>query len=50
MSFKRTGTTWNLEQEILNKSGSFTNLNDGDYFGYSVSLDGDRLAVGAYVG
>ena len=46
--FKRTGTTWALEQEISDKSSGFDNLLASDYFGYSVSLDGDRLAVGAY--
>ena len=45
--FKRTGTTWALEQEISDQSSGFTNLLYGDYFGYSVSLDEDRLAVGA---
>ena len=46
--FKRTGTSWKLEQEISDQASGFTVLNEGDFFGYSVSLDGDRLAVGAY--
>ena len=47
MFLKRTGTTWALEQEISDQSSGFTSLLSGDKFGYSVSLDGDRLAVGA---
>ena len=45
--FKRTGTTWALEQEISDQSSGFTALRADDWFGNSVSLDGDRLAVGA---
>ena len=45
--FKRTGTTWALEQEISDKSSGFTSLLLGDHFGYSVALDGDRLAIGS---
>ena len=45
--FKRTGTTWTLEQEISDKSYGFTSLSYDDLFGSSVSLDGDRLVVGA---
>ena len=45
--FKRTGTTWALEQEISDQSSGFTALRAGDWFGHSVSLGGDRLAVGA---
>ena len=46
--FKRTGATWKLEQEISDQASGFTVLQPLDFFGYSVSLDGDRLAVGAY--
>ena len=46
--FKRTGTTWTLERKIEDGSGGFTALDSLDYFGESVSLDGDRLAVGAH--
>ena len=46
--FKRTGATWQLEQEISDQASEFTVLQSLDFFGYSVSLDGDRLAVGAY--
>ena len=46
--FKRTGTTWTLERKIENGSDRFNNLDASDKFGYSVSLDGDRLAVGAW--
>ena len=45
--FKRTGTTWALERKIEDGSAGFTALGSGDEFGHSVSLDGDRLAVGA---
>ena len=46
--FKRTGTTWSLERKIEDGSDGFNYLDAGDFFGYSVSLDGDRLAAGAY--
>ena len=47
--FKRTGTTWALEQEVSDQNSGFTNfVARYDHFGGSVSLDGDRLAVGAY--
>ena len=46
--FKRTGTTWALERKIEDGSDGFTALDVNDYFGVSVSLDGDRLAVGAH--
>ena len=46
--FKRTGTVWTLQQEIIDQSSGFNNLRSGDYFGRSVSLTSDRLAVGAY--
>ena len=45
--FKRTGTTWHLEQEISDQASGFTALERSDYFGDSISLHGDRLAVGA---
>ena len=46
--FKRTGTTWALERKIEDGSDGFNNLDAGDYFGRRVSLNGDRLAVGAH--
>ena len=45
--FKRTGTTWALERKIENGSDGFSALDSRDNFGSRVSLDGDRLAVGA---
>ena len=45
--FKRTGTTWVLEQEISDQSTGFTALESDDRFGTSVALDSNRLAVGA---
>lgn len=39
--FTRSGTTWSLQQTL---SGNATN---GDDFGYSLSIEGDTLAVGA---
>ncbi|KAL1508513.1 hypothetical protein AB1Y20_004614 [Prymnesium parvum] len=41
--FKRSGTTWALEAYV-----KATNAGSDDHFGYSVALDGDTLAVGAY--
>ena len=46
--FKRTGTTWTLERKIEDGSDGFNDLDVGDDFSRKVSLDGDRLAVGAY--
>ena len=53
--FKRTGSTWALEQEIskqatneTNKILGLTRLEANDYFGSRVALDGERLVVGAY--
>ena len=45
--FKRTGTTWRLEQEISDQKTGFTSLEWTAKFGTSVSLDGDRLVVGS---
>ena len=42
--FTRTGTTWS-QQAYLKASNTVTR----DYFGFSVSLSGDTLAVGAYI-
>lgn len=41
--YKRTGVTW--EQEAYIKA---SNNDADDYFGYTISLNGDSLAVGAY--
>jgi hypothetical protein len=41
--FRRSGTTW--RQEVYLKA---SNTGAGDYFGTSVALSGDTLAVGAY--
>jgi hypothetical protein len=41
--YKRTGTTW-AQEAYIKASNSEAN----DYFGYSVVLDNDNLAVGAY--
>ena len=41
--YVRSGSTWLLQQEINNPSPVA-----GDWFGYSVSLYGDTLLVGAY--
>ena len=52
--FTRSGSTWSLEDEISstdhadNPGLSSTTLKNGDRFGWSLSLDQDRLAVGAY--
>ena len=40
--FVRSGTSWSLETKLLAGDGS-----EGDLFGTSVSLDGDRALVGA---
>ena len=45
--FKRTGDTWALEQEISDQATGFNVVTANDWFGISLSLDGDRLAVGA---
>jgi len=41
--FKRDGTTWTQEAKLLASDGA-----DGDYFGKSVSIDGDYALIGAY--
>ena len=50
--FTRSGSTWSLHKEISSTStvSGFTSstLKSGDYFGRSVAIDGDTLAVGAY--
>ena len=46
--FKRTGTSWSKETAIYDGAGSFSDLENNDWFGYSVSLDGDRLIAGAH--
>ena len=45
--FKRNGAVWELEQEISDKAGSLPRLEIHDEFGFNVSLDGNRLVVGA---
>jgi hypothetical protein len=40
--FKRTGTTWTLETKLLASDGAA-----GNTFGFSVSVKGDRVLVGA---
>jgi hypothetical protein len=40
--YLRSGATWNLEQRLISSDGSHD-----DYFGGSLSIDGDRLIVGA---
>ena len=46
--YKRHGASWTLEQEISDQETGFTNLQTNDYFGHSVALSGNTLAVGAY--
>jgi len=41
--FKRSGTTWTEEQKLTASDGTVD-----DYFGVSVSIDGDYALVGAY--
>ena len=46
--YKRSGSTWIMKQKIFDKIKNFTNLKSFAQFGASVSLDGDRLAVGGW--
>ncbi|MGI9256961.1 MAG: fibronectin type III domain-containing protein, partial [Salinispira sp.] len=41
--FTRSGSTWTQQQELTADDGA-----NGDYFGYSVAVDGDTAIVGAY--
>jgi len=41
--FTRTGTTWTFQQKLLASDGAAE-----DFFGCSVSLDGDTALIGAY--
>lgn len=43
--FTRTGTTWSQQQKLTASDSAA-----GDYFGYSVSVSGDSLAIGAFQG
>ena len=45
--FKRNGEKWFRQTKITASKGSFFRHMD-DYFGCSVSLDGDRALIGAY--
>ena len=46
--FRRSGRGWTLEDTLVDNNTDFKILLSYDYFGWSVSLSGDRLAVGAY--
>jgi hypothetical protein len=47
--FVRGGTTWTQQAYLkASNTGARTPLGDNDNFGWSVSLSGDTLAVGAY--
>ena len=52
--FTRSGSTWSLEDELSSTDHSdntdltASTLEGGDYFGHSLSLDNNTLAVGAY--
>ena len=56
MSLPALTALWSLEDEISSTDHSDntgfddSSLSSSDYFGYSVALDGDTLAVGAYGG
>jgi hypothetical protein len=41
--FKRDGETWSQQQKLLASDGAA-----GDYFGYSVSISGNKAIAGAY--
>jgi len=41
--FKRDGTSWVQQQKLMASDGA-----PGDYFGYTVSISGDYIIVGAY--
>ena len=46
--FKRNGVTWTLEQKIDDQETGFDNLERNDYFGHSVAISDETVAVGAY--
>ena len=46
--FTRTGTTWSLQQKLTASDGLIYSDNDG-YLGYSCSIYGDTVVVGARV-
>ena len=45
--FKRTGSNYGSPQEISDQATGFTALKSEDWFGRSLTLNGDYLAVGA---
>ncbi len=48
--FRRTGTQWNFEAQLLPQDplAPSNPPNANDLFGYSVAIDGDTIVVGAY--
>jgi hypothetical protein len=48
--FRRTGTEWNFEAQLLPQDPLTPSnpVNTNDLFGYSVGIDGDTIVVGAY--
>lgn len=48
--FEKSGSTWNQVQKMTASDGQDKNVGSawGDRFGYSVSIDGNTIVVGAY--